>query len=487
MALRFVSPTGNQPAGYAAYYTGVRAAIAAAQNGDEIVLEMSTAHTWDATNATLSNRSFVVRNELNNLDYGACVVTVASNAALRFSNNAADRHALTMRGITFSGAVGGYAEYTPATNSSFLRFIGVQNTDIRFQGVAWRRFKWAAGENGGSALRGLAFGISPDITTYRPRLFMSDCLMSDMQADAATDAIWHRAAYCDETDAIIERSRFEDFGRPDFSSGVQLRFEADGATNILVRFKDCDFARLYCSAPGGTVNPPDGSAFCSSFTEHDDLERYFFEDCTFTDCWAGKSGAVHFGRNAAGMMWRCRFTRCNSTGPSIGGGASGRGGQDNANLTNGWTRYYSCAFEDCGSAGQGGALVTVVENAQVVVEHASFAGCSAPAGSAIYVRDMTSAVTSDLFVLRNAAVTSLGAGGAALQGSSTGDNFGEVTNCYLPNGTADMSNVNGTVTGTRSGTDPLAGAGLHLGYRLGLSGRLMLNPPPIGADLPEYV
>ena len=105
----------------------------------------------------------------------------------------------------------------------------------------------------------------------------------------------------------------------------------------------------------------------------------------------------------------------------------------------------------------------------------------------MFVPDLTSAISTDLFVLRNSAVTALSGAAAALEGGSTGDNFGEVTNCYLPNGTADMLNVNGTITGTRSGADSLVAAGLHLGYRLGLSGRLMPNPPPIGADLPEYV
>lgn len=90
MATRYVSPTGLTPAGYDAYYTDFRAALAAVLSGDEVVLEKSTGHTWPrgAGNIILNNRSFIVRNEANDTDAESCCITLENNACLFYTGGA---------------------------------------------------------------------------------------------------------------------------------------------------------------------------------------------------------------------------------------------------------------------------------------------------------------------------------------------------------------------------------------------------------------
>ena len=231
---RYVSPTGNQPAGYDAYYTTVNSAVAAVLSGDEVVLEMSTAHVWETGVVTRSGAQlFVIRNELNNDDYDACVVTVADNAQFVYSNSTANRSHAVFRGVTFAGPEGDYAEYDAGTVTGFLKMSSQCGANIIFKNVAFRRFKWVS--EGGTGVRALTMAIAPTINAYhRTKLVVQDCVFTDMRSVGAITEDWPRVLLVRDCDAVFERCRFEDFGSTDRTSGCDVRTDSNEQTDFNV-------------------------------------------------------------------------------------------------------------------------------------------------------------------------------------------------------------------------------------------------------------
>lgn len=499
MARRYVSPTGKTPAGYDNYYTDVQAALAALANGDEVVLEKSTAHTW-SYNATVPQKnemSFVMRNEDDDEDLDSCVVTLSDDASLYMRSATDVGMKVTFKGMTFSGPVGGYANWTGSSTgqprNGLFRFAGVcVGITARFIGVKFRRLRWAI-PSAFSSNNGLSIIWAPSTGSSGNKCFMKRVQWEDCQAPECTAASWNNFLWLfrDVEVAELADCSVNGCGLPDASSGILGRVTCSGFDDTALFLRGTSWADCYAYTRAGD-DVPDG---CAVYAWHDNAStcEVFSYSCTFQRMKAGKGGALWAGLNSDLYMYRPTFIDTASASISFGGGASGRGGvTDNVDL--GRSEFYDGLFLRCKSASHGGALRSVGFNGQLVAARCTFAYCTASGfGQAIYADQLASAFISEKVSARGCVF--LG-DGVQLYGVNNGG-FGTLDRNFFSGGVAAaVQDTGATITGTVTG-DPLLSStfrpaansallerGAQLPWRIDAAGRLSWARPCVGAYEP---
>lgn len=499
MARRYVSPTGNTPAGYDNYYTDVQAAIAALANGDEIVLEKSLAHTW-SYNASVPQKneiSFVMRNEDDDEDFDACVVTVTDDASLYMRSATDVGMKVSVKGITFSGPTGGYANWTGNSTgqprAGLFRFAAVcVGITARFTGVKFRRMRWTV-SSAFSSSNGLTVMWAPATGSSGNKSYMKRVHWEDCQAPECTAASWNNFLWLVRDVEVGELAgcTVDGCGLPDASSGILGRLTCSGYDDTSLFLRDTHWADCYAYTKAG-ADVPDG---CAVYAWHDNstICEAFSYSCTFQRMKAGKGGALWAGLNSDLYMYRPVFVDTASASIDFGGGASGRGGvTDNADL--GRSEFYDGLFLRCHSASHGGALRSVGFNGQLVAARCTFAYCTADRdGQAIYADELSSAYVTEQ-------VSALGCAflgdGVQLFGVNDGG-FGTIDRNFFSGGVeAAVQDAGATITNTVTGDlllsqsyRPQAGSalierGAALPWRIDAAGRLSWVRPAVGAYEP---
>lgn len=499
MARRYVSPTGLTPAGYDAYYTDVRAAVEAITNGDEVVLEKSTDHVWlyNAIVPQHNEKSFILRNEDDDEDCDACVVTLDDDSSL-YCRSATDVGAkIVVKGITFSGPVGGYASWTGDSTgqprTSLFRFAAVcVGMTVHLLGVKFRRMRWDISNAFGST-NGLTFAFTPSAGSSGNRVFMKRVQLEDCQAPEVTAAAWGNFLWLVRDLELFEMAgcSINGCGLPDASSGILGRVLSSGFDDTSVFVRDTHWADCYAYTKAGD-SVPDGSAIYAWHDQANICEVHAY-DASFQRMKAGKGGALWAGLNTDLYMWRPYFADCATVALAFGGGASGRGGvTDNANL--GESRFYDGVFLRCHSPSYGGALRTVGFNSQMTARGCTFVDCtSVLGGNAIYAPELTSAFTTEKVGVQDCVF--IGDGVQVLGDGDAG--IGEVSRSYFSGGAAaQVQDANATITGEvigdaklSSSYRPAAGSalickGASLPWRIDAAGRLSWGRPAVGAYEP---
>ena len=163
-ATRYVSPTGLTPAGFDYYYTTVNGALNAINaDGDEVILEMSTAHTLPYNAAPLY--SFSMRNANDSEDAENCIVTVGATGRLNrpTAGNAKDWE---IKGVKFKdGTFNGVSTYY-----ALLQSYG-QTGDLTATGCIFENLSGTSGVGAGgfAYLRG-AVGNTATVTFTRCKI-----------------------------------------------------------------------------------------------------------------------------------------------------------------------------------------------------------------------------------------------------------------------------------------------------------------------------
>lgn len=499
MARRYVSPTARTPAGYDAYYTDVRAAVAAVVSGDEVVLEKSTDHVWlyNASVPQHNEKSFILRNEDDDEDCDSCVVVLDDDSSL-YCRSATDVGAkIVVKGITFSGPAGGYASWTGnstgQSRNSLFRFAGVcVGMTVHYISVKFRRMRWAVGSAFASN-NGLTFLFAPSTGSSGNRVFMKRVQWEDCQAPEVTAENWNNFLWLVRDLELFEMAgcSINGCGLPDASSGILGRVLSVGYDDTSVFVRDTHWADCYAYTKAGD-SVPDGSAIYAWHDQANICEVHAY-DASFQRMKAGKGGALWAGLNSDLYMHRPYFADCATAAIAFGGGASGRGGlTDNADL--GESRFYDGFFLRCHSPSYGGALRSVEFNSQMTASGCTFVDCtSLLGGNAIYAPGLTSAFTTEKAGVYDCAF--IGDGVQVLGGGDAG--IGDVSRSYFSGGAAaQVQDANATVTSEVIG-DPnlssayrpqvgsaLIGKGAARPWRIDAAGRLSWARPCVGAYEP---
>lgn len=501
--LGYVSPTGKTPPGYNKYFTDVGEALNwawALTPEIEIVLEVSKNHSFNIP-AGIFNKTYIVRNEDNSEDYNSCIVTVANNCSLQSTYATANITAL-FKGITFTGPTHSYSYMNAVTmnRASFMQFNGNMAANITFQGVCWKNLSWAAGhENTGA--RGLAFSLNTPGTAIPSSLKVINCRFENLQGvpGNTSNSSWSKMFTLTNIDNTYwENCTFKNCGKADRTSALQGGF---GAITVVKNTKNvwtnCHWEDIYClHATDLTNEVPDGSVICSPFDVTGFITYLKFNDCSFTRCEAGKSGAVHVGRGATLEMYRCKFEQCYARG-TLGGGATGRGGVDIPTAVNNYSLYKSCEFVNCHAPnGLGGAIRGIWTFNDVKIDNCTFKDCTALAANAVGIPRTIATYNTNGFKIRNCTFYSTSGLGAQIAVDvATPGPYGLdlIENCFSVNGNADFISDTVVPIGTIFGdpkldannapvwNSPLTYAGNYLGYSRDFKGNQFHNPPSIGA------
>lgn len=491
MTLRYVSPSGATPAGYDAYYTTLKAALAASVSGDEVVLEKSTSHTYGGGSQNLSNRSVIIRNESGDLDLEGCVVRLVNDDNLNLLGTAGESR-VHIRGITFAGTSDALAVYTGTsqTNKGFLSMIAA--TAGMTLEVVGARFAYMDVSNNTDVLGG-AFCLSPGgVTSLNNRVVFSQVEVDHLYGKAAiADADVRRTWRIASVDFVGEDMHFHDCGVSGSKvGGGSISFGATSTQNTSVTFRRTKFERIYSLVTDGLA--ADGGAFYAYNSSSTVSCNTYLFDCEFRDSDAQKGGGFWVGYNASVYMRGGGFydNFASSSAYDYGGGASGRGGLvDNALL--GWSVFDGVTFLRNRTAGPGGALRNVDTNGRMIVRNCNFQGNVGAAGSGdIWLATHTGVFAAELPIIENNAFLDPGVRVFVDANASCGavrNNWTQSADGLSVMDAAVSGNIFGGSSGLDEGFFPGPGSlllrrGVHSGgYRIDAAGRLRRNPPTIGA------
>jgi hypothetical protein len=480
MARRYVSPTGATPAGYDAYYTNLKAAVAAAASNDEIILQMSQQHTFGTTGVqNVASKNLLIRNESNDLNYADCEVRTTDNGTLHVYSSAGNKFAV--RGVTFAGTPDALTAYNTSTTNGLIRCedTACVGQEFEFTGV---RFAYMTFENATGSSCG-AFYIRPGTSSSKANRFHADTIELDhLYGNRAIDEADIRKTWLLAGVKGIVRNLYAHdcgdlYGR---IGGGSVRAHTAGQDTDIDWF-NCRWERVYSLGPDGGAG--DGGSMYV-YTSDDPAVRVTiarFYDCNWSACAAQKGGAIWVGYNArmevyGGSMEDCWSDPLQRT---FGGGASGRGGQvDNAGL--GYTLFDGVRFARNHTFSYGGALRNVGANGQMYVRNCEFEDNTADLNAHdIYYQPFSGTSVFTQPIIENSRFLTPGLRVTSFLGNSVGYlGVGPtVRNNYSPSGAGFIADSSAVVTDT---TSDATKTGRFIAHRLDRAKRRYFVAPSIG-------
>jgi predicted outer membrane repeat protein len=438
-ANRYVSPHGNgsaptvDPGGpthgvdgadWSGAYVDLEDATDAMANGDTVILEIATDHTF-TNDSGVSGKTVTIRNYNNNTDYTSCVVDVANASYIGMS--AGGDATITIKGIWFKDAayVANPGSFLNAGDTAYKYALTI--ISCKFSGFD---------TSGYTTDYAGVFRLKKGVDTDRSTLTLTDCVFTGNKGYIISGSTARSSFYVVNANVVITGLLWDSNGGDGYAGNMWFNSVDDAAGAMTVSISNSIFSNNHTnnnsSGDGGALKIDNGGTYTTNVTAT-------INDCFFENNYANQGGAFYAGHDAISTCNRCKFIGNSTVGQ---GGAARRGGMLASII--GHSIYNHCAFIN-NTAGTLGGAVEIIEYKYAIFRNCSFSGNTAGTnGDSLYAEDHNALGTVD-----KSSVINCSFGGAAANDEIKGfgdDGFDSITYCVLDGTSADIDDAGATVS-----------------------------------------